>query len=77
MASDALRAADRELIGDIWTSDGAWAHCEALVDRFPRRYAGHPEEAGARDYLLAALGEVTAWLSECNLEPRTQGRMPV
>lgn len=55
MASEALHAADRELIGDLWTSDEAWAHCEALVDRFPRRYAGHPDEAGARDYLLAAL----------------------
>ena len=53
---NALRAADRELIGDIWTSDEAWAHCEALVDRFPQRYAGHPDEAAARDYLLAALG---------------------
>ena len=52
---DAIRAADRQLIGDVWTSDEAWSHCEALVDRFPRRYAGHPDEAGARDYLLAAL----------------------
>jgi len=54
--TEAVRAADRDLIADLWTSDEGWDHYQALVDRFPRRYAGHPDEVGARDYLVDALG---------------------
>ncbi len=47
--------ADRDIIADIWTSSRAWDTCQEIVERFPLRYAGHPDEAGARDFVAHGL----------------------
>jgi Zn-dependent M28 family amino/carboxypeptidase len=52
-----LRSADRELIAELWTSPFAWQACVDLVARFPNRYGGHADEAGARDLIGGRLGE--------------------
>ncbi|MDR7419893.1 MAG: M28 family metallopeptidase [Armatimonadota bacterium] len=46
-----IERADREIIGDIWTSSRAWDTCLEIVQRFPNRYAGHPDEAAAREFV--------------------------
>ncbi len=47
--------ADRDIIAEIWTSSRAWDTCQEIVERFPLRYAGHPDEAGARDFVAHGL----------------------
>jgi aminopeptidase YwaD len=49
----ALERADREIIGELWTSSRAWDTCLEIVQRFPHRHAGHPHEADARDFVAA------------------------
>jgi len=43
---------DRELLGDVLTSQEAWNNLVALCDRFGSRFGGTEAEKGARDYLL-------------------------
>ncbi len=48
-----LARTDREIAGELWTSCRAWDTCVEIVQRFPNRYAGHPHEMEARDYIAA------------------------
>jgi hypothetical protein len=43
---------DRELLGNMLTSQEAWNNLVALCDRYCSRFGGTEEEKGARDYLL-------------------------
>jgi Zn-dependent M28 family amino/carboxypeptidase len=50
-----LAQADREIIAEIWTASQAWRTCREIVEAFPHRYGGHPQEAAARDFVAAQL----------------------
>src|SRR5690348_10105590 len=65
--SGALLDAERQLIGDIWTSDEPYQNLVYLCDEIGNRWAGSASEHRAGDFLqskLAAYG-----LANVHLEP--------
>ena len=56
MASD-LEQLDRQLCGEIWTSQRAHNDLRQMCDFFGHRFAGSPGERGAALFLQAKLRE--------------------
>ncbi|MHB8757245.1 MAG: M20/M25/M40 family metallo-hydrolase [Bacillota bacterium] len=52
-----LAALDREVIGDVWTSDEAYRNLVYLCDECGSRFGGTESEREAVDYLLAKMKE--------------------
>jgi Iap family predicted aminopeptidase len=52
-----LAAADRELIGDVFSSRAAWDNLVVLCDRFGSRFGGTEGERGARDFILQRMAD--------------------
>jgi RHS repeat-associated protein len=50
-----FRPLERELLGDLWTSDTAWDNLAYLCDECHGRLAGTADERRARDFLLGRL----------------------
>ena len=51
----ALRKAEREIIGDIWTSQEAYDNLVVMCDDFGSRFGGTPSEKQAVDFMLDTL----------------------
>jgi hypothetical protein len=55
--TDTFLAAERALVGDIWTSPTAWHSMRALCDDFNGRFSASDDERNAAAYIAGRLGE--------------------
>ena len=62
-----LRDTERQLLGDIWTSDESYLNLLHLCDDIGNRWAGSPSEHAAGDFIQSKL--VTYGLEKVHLEP--------
>ena len=63
----AMRDAERQLIGEIWTSDEAYLNLVYLCDEIGNRWAGSPSEHAAGEFIQSKL--VAYGLEKVHLEP--------
>lgn len=63
----AATAAERQLLGDIWTSDEAYLNLLHLCDELGNRWAGSPSEHAAGEFIRSKLGAYG--LQNVHLEP--------
>ncbi len=67
MSDERLRAMDRQILGEIWTSDEAYRTLAYLCDDLGHRFAGSASEKSAAEFLL---GKMQAYgLENARLEP--------
>lgn len=57
MGADRLRELDKEILGEIWTSDEPWRNLVYLCDDLGHRFAGTDREHRAAEYLRARMIE--------------------
>ncbi|MDP2856792.1 MAG: M20/M25/M40 family metallo-hydrolase [Bacillota bacterium] len=67
MLDEQLRRVDRQILGDVYTSEEGFVTLEELCDRFGSRFPGSPEEREAADFLLGKM--IQYGLSDVHLEP--------
>jgi Zn-dependent M28 family amino/carboxypeptidase len=66
-----IRDAERQLLGDIWTSDEAYLNLLHLCDDIGSRWAGSPSEHAAGEFIQSKL--IAYGLENVHLEPVTFG----
>ena len=57
MVDERLRAMDRHILGEIWTSDEAWRNLAYLCDDIGHRFAGSDSERAGAEFLAAKMRE--------------------
>ncbi|MDI3342090.1 MAG: M28 family peptidase [Sphaerobacter sp.] len=57
MLDERLRAMDRHILGEIWTSDAAWRNLAYLCDDIGHRFAGSASERAGAEFLAAKMRE--------------------